>query len=168
MKSDGTTVKARYDYLPLGEEIPSTVGARGSVTGYGAADSTKQKFTQKERDSESGLDYFGARYYSSPQGSFTSVDPSSKSLIATDPQSWNRYSYTLNNPLKYVDRNGKWPTAIHRQIIDQALPGLSEQQKQLLKDTSQWVDRLAGQTKAPTTSTRCDLPERMWRKRNRP
>jgi YD repeat-containing protein len=62
MKDDGTTVKARYDYLPYGEEIPSTIGGRGSVTGYGSADSTKQKFTQKERDNESGLN--GASEYS--------------------------------------------------------------------------------------------------------
>jgi hypothetical protein len=46
-KSDGT-VKARYDYLPFGEEIPSTVGSRSSVLGYSAADSTKQKFTEKK------------------------------------------------------------------------------------------------------------------------
>ncbi|PYP85422.1 MAG: hypothetical protein DMF61_16295 [Blastocatellia bacterium AA13] len=36
---------------------------------------TRPKFTQKERDAESGLDYFLARYYSSAQGRFTSVDP---------------------------------------------------------------------------------------------
>jgi hypothetical protein len=47
-------VKARYDYFPYGEEIPSTVGGRGNVGGYGGADSTRQKFTQKERDNESG------------------------------------------------------------------------------------------------------------------
>jgi hypothetical protein len=58
-------VKARYDYLPYGEEIPSTAGGRSNVGGYGGGDSTRQKFTQKERDSESGLDYFLARYYSS-------------------------------------------------------------------------------------------------------
>src|SRR5882724_4752514 len=55
-------VKARYDYLPYGEEIPSSVGGRSSIVGYGGADSTRQKFTQKERDGESGLYYFLARY----------------------------------------------------------------------------------------------------------
>ena len=106
MKSDGTTVKARYDYLPFGEEIPSTIGGRGGVAGYGGADSTKQKFTQKERDIESGLDYFGARYYSRSQGRFTSSDPLLSSATVYDPQTWNRYSYTLNNPLKYIDPFG--------------------------------------------------------------
>jgi RHS repeat-associated protein len=67
--------------------------------------------TGKERDAETGLDYFGARYFSSPQGRFTSVDPKltgvpfPKHLI--QPQSLNMYAYALNNPLKYVDPNGE-------------------------------------------------------------
>ncbi len=56
------TVKARYDYLPFGEQIESDRGSRFLVTGYVTSDETRQKFTQKERDIESGLDYFGARY----------------------------------------------------------------------------------------------------------
>jgi YD repeat-containing protein len=59
-KADGS-VKARYDYLPYGEELSSAIGGRSQVSGYGVADSTRQKFTSKERDVESGLDYFGAR-----------------------------------------------------------------------------------------------------------
>jgi RHS repeat-associated protein len=105
-KADGS-VKARYDYLPFGEEIPSTVGNRSSLLGYSAADSTRQKFTQKERDGESGLDYFGARYYSSPQGRFTSVDPLLESARRKDPQTWNRYAYARNNPLRFIDPTGE-------------------------------------------------------------
>lgn len=65
------------------------------------------KFTGKERDAESGLDNFGARYYASTLGRFTSVDPLARSASRALPQTWNRYTYTLNNPLKYVDPNGK-------------------------------------------------------------
>lgn len=105
-KSDGT-VKARYDYLPFGEEIPSTLGGRGSVIGYGGTDSTRQKFTQKERDNESKLDYFGARYYSGPQGRFTSSDPNPVTKENfVNPQRWNLYVYVNNNPLAAVDPNG--------------------------------------------------------------
>ena len=104
-KSDGS-VKARYDYLPFGEEIPSTIGGRSNVTGYGGADTTRQKFTQKERDNESGLDYFAARYYTSAQGRFTSTDPSMASARTVDPQTWNRFVYVINNPLRYVDPSG--------------------------------------------------------------
>jgi len=104
-KADGT-VKARYDYLPFGEELPSSVGGRSSVVGYNTADSTRQKFTQKERDSESGLDYFGARYYSSAQGRFTSVDPTRASVHPANPQTWNRYVYALNRVLIAIDPDG--------------------------------------------------------------
>lgn len=67
-KQDGS-VKARYDYLPFGEELGATIGQRTVGMGYSGSDSTRQKFTRKDRDSESGLDYFRARYYSSAQGS---------------------------------------------------------------------------------------------------
>jgi RHS repeat-associated protein len=84
------------------------------VTGYGGADSTKQKFTQKERDSESGLDYFGARYYSSAQGRFTSPDPlerlmldqKKQALFFTNPQRWNKYVYVLKMALNPSLRPG--------------------------------------------------------------
>src|SRR5438093_995902 len=53
-----------------------------------------------------GLDYFGARYFSGAQGRFTSPDPLLSSGRPWDPQSWNRYSYVLNNPLRYTDPLG--------------------------------------------------------------
>ena len=104
-KGDGS-VKARYDYLPYGEELPASIGGRSSVVGYGGEDSTRQKFTAKERDNESGLDYFLARYYSSAQGRFTSPDPLLTSGKPPSPQSWNRYVYCLNSPFVYVDPSG--------------------------------------------------------------
>ncbi|MEK6288739.1 MAG: RHS repeat-associated core domain-containing protein [Acidobacteriota bacterium] len=115
MKPDGSV--ARHDCLPFGEEISSTIGGRGSVAGYGALDSTRQRFTQKERDNESGLDYFLARYYSSAQGRFTSVDPHNPILDSegkkeftrylSEPRNWNHYVYCWNNPLKFVDPTGQ-------------------------------------------------------------
>ena len=69
-------------------------------------DFANQQFTSKERDNESNLDYFGARYFSGAQGRFTTVDPLMASAKASDPQTWNRYAYALNNPLRYVDPNG--------------------------------------------------------------
>ncbi len=64
------------------------------------------KFTGKERDSESGLDYFGARYRGSALGRFSSPDDPLVDQEAKDPQSWNLYSYVRNNPLRNVDRDG--------------------------------------------------------------
>jgi RHS repeat-associated protein len=117
-KSDGT-VKARYDYLPFGEELGAGVGQRTTGMGYSAADSTKQKFTQKERDNESGLDYFLARYYSSAQGRFTSVDPLMASAEPQRPQSWNRYSYCFGNPLKFVDPDGREVSVKDEKALEQ-------------------------------------------------
>jgi RHS repeat-associated protein len=62
------------------------------------------RFTGKERDTESGLDYFGARYYASNMGRFMSPDPTGGKL--DDPQSLNRYVYVRNNPLSYTDPTG--------------------------------------------------------------
>jgi RHS repeat-associated protein len=61
--------------LPFGEELFAGVGGRTTAQGYSQPDGVRMKFTGKERDTETGLDYFGARYYSSTQGRFTSVDP---------------------------------------------------------------------------------------------
>jgi RHS repeat-associated protein len=66
----------------------------------------RSRCTGKERDAESGLDYFGARYFSGPQGRFTGADPALFPHDITDPQSWNKYVYTRNNPLRYVDPDG--------------------------------------------------------------
>ncbi len=95
----------RHDYLPFGEELYAGTGGRTTQQGY-AADGVRQQFTGKERDNETGLDYFLARYYSSIQGRFTSPDPLLASGRSEKPQSWNRYNYVLNNPLRLVDPSG--------------------------------------------------------------
>ena len=63
------------------------------------------KFTGKERDTESGLDYFGARYYGSNMGRFQSPDNGEDQDIQ-DPQSWNLYPYARNNPVTNTDPDG--------------------------------------------------------------
>jgi RHS repeat-associated protein len=87
------------DYYPYG----------GLVTDHCPTVAQHYKFTGKERDSESGLDYFEARYHASALGRFMSVDPSGASIDRSGPQSWNRYSYSYNSPLKFVDHDGKAP-----------------------------------------------------------
>jgi RHS repeat-associated protein len=104
-KSGSLASMKRHDYLPFGEELSVNIGGRTTTQGY-TGDSIRQKFTSKERDTETGLDYFGARYYGSTQGRFTSPDPLLSSGTVFNPQSWNRYSYTSNNPLKYTDPTG--------------------------------------------------------------
>jgi RHS repeat-associated protein len=100
----------------------------------------RRLFTGKERDAESGLDFFGARYIASAQGRFASADPSNLSVDFWLPQTWNRYSYALNNPLSMVDRNGLWPWWVHNEIISQAFPGLSPADLKALTDASWNMD----------------------------
>jgi RHS repeat-associated protein len=99
----------RHDYLPFGEEIGSSqvglIGGRTDRSGY-VADNVRQKFTGYEFDAETGLNYAQARYQSSAQGRFTSVDPLGASANIGDPQSFNRYSYVQNMPLTAVDPTG--------------------------------------------------------------
>jgi RHS repeat-associated protein len=69
------------------------------------------EFTGKERDGETGLDFFGARYYGSALGRFTSPDPIGiiKQKLF-DPQQWNAYGYARNNPLRFMDPTGQYVT----------------------------------------------------------
>jgi RHS repeat-associated protein len=97
-------VRRSQTHLPFGEEC--TTGACETNPQGGGGDD--RKFTGKERDTETGLDYFGARYYQAGVGRFTTVDPVytwRASLV--DPQTWNRYAYGRNNPLRYVDPDGR-------------------------------------------------------------
>jgi RHS repeat-associated protein len=100
----GATV-ARYDYTPFGEQILSGYANRGSL--WSANLGVTAKFTGKERDGETGLDYFGARYFSGAQGRFTSTDEPLNDQEQSDPQSWNLYSYVRNNPLRFIDPTGR-------------------------------------------------------------
>jgi len=88
----GSTVQDIY-YYPYGE-IKTNTGS----------DIARHKFTGQEWDAETGLYYYGARYYDPRLARFISAD-----TIVPDPrnpQSLNRYSYVLNNPLKYIDPSG--------------------------------------------------------------
>ncbi len=97
------TVTQRVDYEPFGGEIQ-----RAGVAGYSGVGDPAQKFTGKERDAETGLDYFGARYLMAGQGRFGSPDPLSfQSEMMGDPQRWNLYAYVRNNPLRYLDPTGQ-------------------------------------------------------------
>ena len=77
----------------------------------------------RARDSESGLDYFGARFYSATQGRFTSADPLLASGEPNNPKTWNRYAYVLNNPIRLIDPNGL-------EEVDPVQPEEEEQKKQ--------------------------------------
>ena len=93
-----------FPELPFGDEWCGT-GVCGAPQ-----EGQPRRFTAKERDTETGLDYFGARYYSGRIERFTSVDPAMTiQANLVDPQRWNRYAYARNNPYRYMDPDGLSP-----------------------------------------------------------
>jgi RHS repeat-associated protein len=103
-------IKSRRDFMPFGEDILAGIGGRTGDTGQrysSSADDIRQKFTGYQKDSETNLDFAEARMYANRYGRFTAVDPLIASGKSANPQTFNRYSYTSNNPVIRVDRNGE-------------------------------------------------------------
>ncbi|MBI2548845.1 hypothetical protein HYW21_05840 [Candidatus Woesearchaeota archaeon] len=86
-------VVEEVEYLPFGEVI------EGGNDRY--------LFTGKEKDRETGLQYYNARYYAPDQARF--IQPDSVQPNVYDPQQLNKYSYARNNPVKYTDPSGNVP-----------------------------------------------------------
>ncbi|HEV3038443.1 MAG TPA: RHS repeat-associated core domain-containing protein [Candidatus Angelobacter sp.] len=96
----GSNIKSESDYYPWGGELQFANG-----------DSNHYKFTGKERDAETGLDYFGARHYSNGLGRFITPDWAATPVAVpyadlTDPQSLNQYTYVRNLPTTRIDTDG--------------------------------------------------------------
>ena len=98
-------VASKKSALHLGHELCNSTTALG-LQSLAVENRVRSRCTGKERDSESGLDNFGARYDASSLGRYMTPDPLMASAHASNPQTWNRYSYALNNPLRYVDPTG--------------------------------------------------------------
>ena len=110
--ANGTGGEAHH-YLGFGDELTPVTGEKLLFTGHerdhgapGAADD---------------LDYMLARYYSPFSARFTSPDPVLGSV--ENPQSWNRYAYTLNNPLNFVDPDGRVAFGVAKTLIKLAIKG---------------------------------------------
>jgi RHS repeat-associated protein len=112
--SSGATPVSQQEinvYYPFGRTMAGTLQASFQVS---------RRFTGQILDAESGLYYFNARYYDPELGRFTQPDSTIADL--SNPQSYNRYSYCVNNPLRYTDPDGRapsdwanaWSSAINR------------------------------------------------------
>jgi len=137
---DKGNVVCTNDYLPYGEERNGDCMNKDEED-YG--------FTGKEKDEETGLMYYGARYYDPVIGRFTSMDPvtlgeGSKSLksVLKNPQTLNPYSYTLNNPLRYTDPTGKYEEDVHYDLTYSLalVAGLSADMAKTIATSDQMVD----------------------------
>jgi len=66
------------------------------------------KYSGKEREEQTGLDYFGARYYDHTSYRFISPDPvRNRDEAIGNPQLWNLYAFCRNNPVTYLDPDGR-------------------------------------------------------------
>ena len=105
-----------YDYYPY-----------GGVAASGGSDPNRYKFNGKERDAESGLDNFGARYDASNIGRFMTPDWAAKPVTVPyanfgNPQSLNLYAYVENNPTTLGDPDGHQNGATNSSQGDRTLP----------------------------------------------
>ncbi|MBX3268373.1 MAG: RHS repeat-associated core domain-containing protein [Acidobacteria bacterium] len=105
--ADGEVI-ARRDFMPFGEDLGAGVGPRTENLKYSAfgTDRVRQRFTGYEKDGETGLDFAEARMYQNRHGRFTAPDPLLASASAANPQTFNRYIYTGNNPVNITDPSG--------------------------------------------------------------
>ena len=129
--------------LPFGDGLACT------GTSDPGSYSSPLHFTGKERDFESGLDYFGARFFASSSGRFMSPDWSAKPqgvpyAVLSDPQSLNLYAYVRNNTTQATDPNGHWCIWRSRQYLQ---PGTTA--------ATSTRPRQSAHRPAPKTESRC-------------
>jgi RHS repeat-associated protein len=89
------------------------------TTDNGPASTNDKKFTNYQRDQESGLDYAGNRYYASTNGRFASVDAGK--MFLTHPTTLNRYLYTWDDPINKID-----PSGLDAECVDDGEYGWAE------------------------------------------
>jgi RHS repeat-associated protein len=130
---DGKTYYTHRDHLGSSSVVTDSAGAvvnwnanhpygeNWQVSPVGTVDLDKHRFTGKETDASSGLVYFGARFYDPEVGRFITVDPGKDGL--------NWYAYCDNNPLRYIDPDG-------RVLVDLSLESI--------KATGKWILNNAG------------------------
>ena len=108
------------EYYPFGEEYQTSQ----------TPNDNKNRFLGKEKDSETGLTYLGARYFDEKSGRFLTpdpvkvVDPFTSTVnyeMLANPQRLNRYAYGLNNPYRFVDPDGDFAIVAALAIIGTAV-----------------------------------------------
>ncbi|MDP8265860.1 MAG: SpvB/TcaC N-terminal domain-containing protein [Candidatus Aceula meridiana] len=136
--SINATTDAQGEVKELCEYLPFGLFSRHEM--YGDSSQVSHfYFTGKKLDDETGLYYYGARYYNPLIGRFLTADPMMPN--PTNSQSLNRYSYVYNSPLCYTDPSGNFPWLIIGAIIG-AIAGAVSSYQQTGK--VQWQSVLIG------------------------
>jgi len=133
-------ISSSADFYPFGMEMDVRSLNNGLTD-------NRYKFTGKERDVETNYDYFGARYYDARIGRWLSRDPLAEKYPSLSP-----YVYCADNPMKFVDPNGKWLAYTHNRLIADAFRGMKDVNVGNLQKASAWADQDAFQ--GPASSYR--------------
>ena len=106
-----TEIVKESNYYPFGLKHK---GYNNISSSYGNSSAEKFGFNSKENNDELGLEWqdFGARNYEASLGRWMNVDP-----LASKMYSWSPYNYTFNNPINYIDPNGKEPIVINGKLV---------------------------------------------------
>jgi len=169
--------KVLYHVLAGGHRVCTFEPAAGGITGYNA---TNQEFyyyhpdylgssslmtdTGQILDEDTGLYYYNARYYDPQLGRF--IQPDDIISDIGDPQSYNRYSYVLNNPLRFTDPSGHQNEELEREITRQLLEWLRNDREtrneRNLREQAEISFELAPRSRNPSRPPNpSGLPE-MW------
>lgn len=140
LDGEGNVVE-RADYLPYGNDRLRIDNS--------PSENDDHKFTGKEKDDETGLYYYGARYYDPTIGRFESFDPllldegtKPMNSILQNPQALNPYTYALNNPVRYTDETGEYQKDVHYDLTLYLglIAGLQFEQAETIAFRDQYMD----------------------------
>ncbi|MBU4487936.1 MAG: VCBS repeat-containing protein [Candidatus Omnitrophica bacterium] len=135
VENDGATTKYCYfhqDHIGSSNVITDETGAIAKLIEYSpygltsreeGAYNTNYKFTGKLFDTSTALYYYGARYYDPELGRF--IQPDTIIPYPDDPQSFNRYAYARNNPIRYIDPTGHFWWAVIAAIVGAIIGAIS-------------------------------------------
>jgi RHS repeat-associated protein len=125
LSPSGSSTLSCFNY-PFGDAYTSGLSCTGTDT-----DITEQHFTGQTRDSETGEDDFGARYYASMMGRFLTADEVRNDAHPGNPQSWNLYAYVHNSPLSFVDPNGEYSEAAMQEekMMNENMAGMDQEMR---------------------------------------
>jgi len=134
-------VTARMDYQAFGEQIPNAIGQR-TTTGFAGNDSIRHRYGLTERDEATGLDDTWWRKHENRAGRWTSPDPYNGSMEIDIPESFNRFTYVLNQPTNFIDPSGlRWELISYScWCVNASVPGWTDPNPQCSICTA-WVWR---------------------------
>ncbi|PYU91807.1 MAG: hypothetical protein DMG25_13665 [Acidobacteria bacterium] len=128
------------------ETITSLPFGDGQTTGGSCGDPSPDHFTGKERDTETGFDYFPKRYLTSALGRWITPDPAGKGAVRlNDPQTWNMYAYVRNNPTTLTDPSGLYTANCNNDVkkCDNQIVNFDKSVQQGLKSKNRDIRKAA-------------------------